>query len=308
MKNYYRVMLGSGSEHAAECFVGGFIGTDYEIHQDLSGHLHDRWQDFNRQFIPVYMSIRPDKSKIAAGLAMGALWTVAKGILRGDLVLSPDGDGGFRVGEVSGEYEYRPDGVLQHRRPVRWLDRVINRGEMSDALRSSLISRGTTASMNKHAAEIERLVAGAQPGPGPGVVEGVEDPVAFAMERHLEDFLVANWAQTEFGREFEVYTEDGEQVGQQYPSDTGPIDILAVGKDRKRLLVVELKKGRASDVVVGQILRYMGYVKDALAEEGQTVEGAIVALEDDQRLRRAISMVPSIRMYRYEVNFKLVRR
>ena len=31
------------------------------------------------------------------------------------------------------------------------------------------------------------------------LVEGMplEDPVAFAMEKHLEDFLVKNWAQTE---------------------------------------------------------------------------------------------------------------
>ena len=31
-------------------------------------------------------------------------------------------------------------------------------------------------------------------------------------------------------------------VGRQYPNDTGPIDILAISKDKKELLVVELKK------------------------------------------------------------------
>jgi len=35
---------------------------------------------------------------------------------------------------------------------------------------------------------------------------------------------------------------------------------------------VELKKGRASDVVVGQIQRYMGYVLQELAEEHQKVK------------------------------------
>ena len=34
--------------------------------------------------------------------------------------------------------------------------------------------------------------------------------------------------------------EEGETVGQQYQSDTGPIDILAVSKDKKELLVIEL--------------------------------------------------------------------
>jgi restriction system protein len=60
-------------------------------------------------------------------------------------------------------------------------------------------------------------------------------------------------------------------------------------------------------VVVGQILRYMGYVQEVLAEEGQSVKGAIIALEDDQRIRRALRMTPSIEFYRYQVSFKLVK-
>ena len=127
------------------------------------------------------------------------------------------------------------------------------------------------------------------------------------MEKHLEAFLVANWEQTVLSKDFSIYEEDGEPVGQQYPTDAGPIDILAVSKDRKRLLVVELKRGRASDVVVGQVLRYMGFVKDQIAESDQAVEGVVIALEDDQKLRWALMLVPSIAFYRYEVSFKLVK-
>jgi restriction system protein len=127
------------------------------------------------------------------------------------------------------------------------------------------------------------------------------------MERHLEDFLVENWANTELGRQYDIYEEDGELVGQQYPSDTGPMDVLAISKDKKTLLVVELKKGKASDVVVGQTLRYMGYVQEELADEGQEVRGVIIALEDDQRIRRALAMTRVIDFYRYEISFKLVR-
>jgi RecB family endonuclease NucS len=119
------------------------------------------------------------------------------------------------------------------------------------------------------------------------------------MEKHLEDFLVENWGQTVIGRDYVIFEEDGERVGQQYPTDTGPIDILAISSDRTRLLVVELKRGRASDSVVGQVLRYVGYVQDELAENDQTVEGAIIALEDDLRLRRALAVVPSLAFYRY---------
>ena len=72
-------------------------------------------------------------------------------------------------------------------------------------------------------------------------------------------------------------------------------------------LVFELKRGRATDVVVGQVLRYMGFVKDELAEEHQSVRGVVIALEDDQRLRRALAVAPSVDFYRYEVSFKLVK-
>ncbi|MBK8044337.1 MAG: DUF91 domain-containing protein [Haliscomenobacter sp.] len=119
--------------------------------------------------------------------------------------------------------------------------------------------------------------------------------------------LVQNWKQTELGRQYDIYrNEDGEEVGRQFPSDTGPIDILAISKDRKEWLVVELKRGRASDNVVGQILRYMGYVQD-LAEAGQKVKGVIIALEDDNRIRRALSMTPDIEFYRYQVTFRLFK-
>ena len=100
---------------------------------------------------------------------------------------------------------------------------------------------------------------------------------------------------------------DGEMVGQQYPSDTGPIDILAISKDKKTLLVVELKKGRVSDSVVGQIQRYMGFVKLDLAEKHQKVKGIIIGLEDDLRLTRALSVTTDIDFYKYKVNFKLYK-
>ena len=134
----------------------------------------------------------------------------------------------------------------------------------------------------------------------------VEDAAAFALEEHLEDFLVKNWPLTDLGKDYDIYEEDGVKA-QQYQTDTGPLDILAISKDKQRLLVVELKKGRASDAVVGQTLRYMSFVKDELAEDGQTVLGVIIAHEDDQRIRRALTMTPNIVFFRYQVSFKLVK-
>jgi restriction system protein len=305
-RSYYRVMLGGKSAHAAECLAGGFLGTDFLVRENLAGKLPEDWRPFNRTWVPIFMQRNPKKSKISAGLNCGALWTVSKGIKRGDVVLCPDGQGNYRVGVISSDYYYAPDEILPHRRKVDWMEKTIPRASMSAALQASTGSIGTVGRITKHSAEIEALL-GAQPVP-PSMVAvdpEIEDPVAFAMEKHLEEFLVENWSTTLLSKDWQIFEEDGELVGQQYETDVGPIDILAVAKDNKRLLVVELKRGRASDVVVGQTLRYVGYVKEEIAEEGQTVEGAIIALEDDLKLRRALTAVPSVAFYRYQISFKL---
>jgi restriction system protein len=306
MKSYYRVMLGQKSIHAAECFAGNFIGADFNIKQDLMHKLPEEWRVFNKEFIPIYLAGHPTKTKISAGLACGALWTVCKGINKGDIVLCPDGLGGYRVGEVSGGYSYELGKILCHRRPVAWSNVTIDRSAMSEALRNSAGSIGTVSTITRHYEEIERLISGISAPALYSTDETVEDPSAFALEEHLEDFLVKNWAQTELGREYDIYEEDGEK-GQQYQTDTGPLDILAISKDKKKLLVVELKKGRASDAVVGQTLRYMSFVQEMLAEKDQIVHGIVIALEDDQKIRRALAMVNNIQFYRYQISFKLVK-
>ena len=309
MKNYYRVMLGRKSVHAEVCFAGNFIGTDFGINQDLSGKLPEEWRSFNKEFIPVYLASHPDKTRVGAGLACGALWTVSKGIQKGDIVLCPDGNSRYRIGEVCGDYHYQAGDVLPHRRPVRWLDTIIDRADMSEGLRNSsgivlTVCNLSRAGFNE---EIEKLLGTGSSSSPIASDTPVEDFSAFALEKHLEDLLIENWSQTELGREYDIYQEEGELVGQQYQTDTGPLDILAISKDKKRLLVIELKKGRASDAVVGQTLRYMSYVHEELAENDQTVLGVIIAYEEDQKIRRALQMTPNIQFYRYQVSFKLVR-
>jgi restriction system protein len=305
MTSYCRLMLGQQSAYASTCLEGGFVGVDFDIREDLTGKLPEDWRPFNKQYIPVFMAAVPGKSKVAAGLACANLWVVAKGMNVGDVVLSPDGTGAYHVGRITGPYVYVPAGPLPHRRPIDWLPVTLQRSEMSEELRRSTGSIGTVANVTKYAAELEALIGGL---PAPTLIASdpnVEDPAVFALEKHLEDFLVMNWDSTPLGASHLIFETDGEKAGQQYLTDTGPIDILAISKDGTELLVVELKKGRASDAVVGQIQRYMGYVKEELAEPNQSVRGVIIALEDDVRIRRALAVAPSIDFFRYEVKFKL---
>ena len=306
MTRYFRVMLGKGAMYAAECFEGNFIGVDFDLDIDLTDQLPDKWQDFNKKFVPVYEEMNPAKSKIAAGLACGMTWTVSKGMQIGDVIVTPVGDGNFRFGEVVGLYQYAMGEILFHRRQVIWSSLKINKQDFSEELRRSIGSIGTVSELTQHAGEIEKFLSGIEFQGSSQFDSSVEEPSVFVLEKYLEEFLVANWESTELGKNYNIY-QDENGTGQQYQTDSGRIDILAVSKDGKELLVVELKKGRASDVVVGQITRYMGYVTTELAGSGQKVCGVIIALEDDQKLRYSLVIVPSVSFYKYEVNFKLMK-
>ena len=124
----------------------------------------------------------------------------------------------------------------------------------------------------------------------------------FAFERDLQNYLVQNLGLLEPG--LKLYKdEDGEFDGVEFPAGQRRIDILAVGAD-SAYVVVETKVSRAYDRVVGQILRYMGWVKENLAGEA-SVRGVIVASEISKDLILATSSVENIRLVEYEISFSL---
>jgi restriction system protein len=143
MKSYYRVMLGRKSVYAEACFAESFIGTDFEVNQDLTNELTENWRDFNAKFRDIFKSNHPGKTNVGAGLACGFLWTVSKGIKIGDIVLCPDGSGTYHVGEISSNYFYHPSGILPHRRNVKWMAKHVEREAMTDMLKKSTGSIGT---------------------------------------------------------------------------------------------------------------------------------------------------------------------
>ena len=62
------------------------------------------------------------------------------------------------------------------------------------------------------------------------------------MESQLEDFIIQNWNESEFGKKYDLIIEDGELQSQQYRTDIGPIDILAKDKVTDEYVVIELKR------------------------------------------------------------------
>jgi restriction system protein len=302
----YRVSLGRQAAFAEQARAESWIGVDWFSGLDLTGEFPDQWRDFNKKYIPIYLDLVGEGgSRVAGGLACGMTWIVGRGIQVGDYVLSSKGDRQYQVAVVKGDYFYAQGSPLPHRRPVEWLDVTLSRDDFSEALFRATKSAGTVQNLTDFEEEIMTLIGGRTPDTVVVNEVDVENPYTFVLERYLEDFLVSNWTSTELGKDFDIFEEDGELVGQQYPSDTGPIDILAISKDKKTILVVELKRGKVSDVVVGQIQRYMGFVKEELVQPGQQVHGAIIGLDDDRRVQRALAVTQNIDFYKYEVDFRL---
>lgn len=100
-------------------------------------------------------------------------------------------------------------------------------------------------------------------------------------EKTLEDNIEAN-----LGIIGNAIGRDLRFEGRQYQTTVGPIDILARDKADGRYVVIELKKGRSADRVFGQLSRYMGWVRENLAD-GEAVAGVIVAEKIDDKLRAA---------------------
>jgi len=138
-------------------------------------------------------------------------------------------------------------------------------------------------------------------------IEGydIESKQEFGLESHLEDFLVENWEKTSLGKRYSLLEEDGDMIGQQYRTNIGRIDLLAREKKTGDWVVIELKKGRPSISVVGQLALYMGWVQDNLARGEEEVKGVIIAGEADEKLKYAVEPIPGVELFTYSVKFDL---
>jgi len=127
---------------------------------------------------------------------------------------------------------------------------------------------------------------------------------SFGLEFQLRDFLAQNISVIVVnGRKLKLYVDPTGRDGIEYPTATGPIDILAVD-DTGAFFVFELKRARTPDRAIGQLTRYMGWVRKTIGKD-QKVNGIIVAKEINNGLRYAISVVPNVSLFEYEVEFRL---
>jgi len=135
-------------------------------------------------------------------------------------------------------------------------------------------------------------------------VQSPEEAQYFALEAHLEEFIFNNWQRVNWGKDLRLYNvEDSD--GRQFPAGIWSIDFLAVDNSTNDFIVIELKRGRSSDNAVGQVLRYMGWVKENICRKGQNVKGIVICHEPDEGLRLSVGQLPNVDLMLYEVNFRL---
>jgi len=116
-----------------------------------------------------------------------------------------------------------------------------------------------------------------------------------SLEKDLQDYLAKNPAVLEKGLKL---VEGGKNY---HTKGAGNIDVLCRDKSGT-YVVIETKKGRASDEVVGQLLRYIGGLKKG----GKKARGIIVVNEPDDRLDFAIEAVNNfVKLKYYKVEFQV---
>lgn len=160
MKQYNRIMLGEHGMFLNDCLEHNYIGIGVLKDIDFTKVLHKDESAWRIAQVVNFVNSYPDKSPGTARNLVGFLWTVCYGLKIGDIVLASNGEGGYHVGEITGDYYYSPGSELPHRRAVRWLDKIIARRSMSQKLQNSTGSIGTCCNITKYADEIEQLISG----------------------------------------------------------------------------------------------------------------------------------------------------
>jgi predicted Zn-dependent protease with MMP-like domain len=124
----------------------------------------------------------------------------------------------------------------------------------------------------------------------------------FRLESYLQKFLESHWDNTELATSWNLYRNGHVQAG-----CIGIIDILARHKIEPKWLVIELKVRKTSDEVLGQLLRYMGWVRIELAKVDETVDGLIIGSSPDIKTLYGLHMLTNATFMQYKLHANSIK-
>lgn len=303
-KNYWVIHMGEANKFADYSYKNNLVAVGWnEINQDLSEYWKLNKKEFFKESLPIISKTYPNQNPKAHSMIAGKLFRFYDLMQIGDIVVVPNTqEGKIYIGSIEGSYFFQSEIIdefnYQHRRKISWL-KIIEITNTSQEFRNSMNAMMTVFGINKYSTEIESLLTKNLP------TENIENLEAFGLESQLEDFIVENWNKLMLGKNYEIMKEDGEIIGQQYITPVGRIDILAKNKNEKEWLVIELKKGKSSDQVIGQTLRYISWIKENEASAEENVKGLIITKDHDEKLKYSLKATQNIELMNYSVNFHL---
>jgi len=127
------------------------------------------------------------------------------------------------------------------------------------------------------------------------VEESIDASVS--LEKDLHTYLASRVEQIELGLNL---VEDGVE----YQTEAGRIDLIAQDKDGK-VVVIELKAGKARDNALGQLLGYMGCISVSGKFNGKEVRGILIASHFEQRVIYAARGLSNVKLVKYQLLFDL---
>lgn len=126
----------------------------------------------------------------------------------------------------------------------------------------------------------------------------------FLLEKDLQNFLARHLDRIEPG--LRLFEDTDGLRGIEYDAGGRRIDILALDRNNA-FVVLELKVSKGYDRVVGQLLRYVNWVRQNLAEPGQRVRGMIVCRSMSEDLKLACSSIPDIDLFEYQLSVTVTK-
>lgn len=115
---------------------------------------------------------------------------------------------------------------------------------------------------------------------------------SFELEEKLHTYLKLHWKETLLDKDWKFKSD-------KFKTEVGEIDFFADHNIENKSLIIELKKGQSSDQAVGQILRYMGYIKHEEPNLEKKIEGIIISNTFDDYILYASVCVPALKLYKY---------
>lgn len=131
-----------------------------------------------------------------------------------------------------------------------------------------------------------------------------DSELSFELEFQLRDFLASNLNTIDLGdKRVHLFHDKSGRRGVEFPTGVGFVDVLAEDDDGA-LYVFELKRAVSPDRAVGQVARYMGWLKNN-GYGDRKIYGVIVSKTVSEKLKYALDVIPNVMAFEYSINFSL---